>query len=137
MCGIRPWKCRSPGLVRGLRLALAEILPETLGRPLAPSCLLEHESKKAIQTATRLGSPEFLDLHSDRGDGVLRNLKIAAGVHVHATEAEIHGKRLTGQFLVRDGIIQAASIEGAHTGGLGQGDGLFGGGEVIGADKYV
>ncbi len=91
---------------------LLEEFPKAIGRPLASGVLTEAELAYAQKVAKRLTSTAYLNLHQENGQHApLHPLKIAAGVFIHALQAEVGGYQIRATFRVRDGLIEAAQLE--------------------------
>ena len=91
---------------------LLEEFPKALDRPLQASQLTEAELSHAQHVAERLSSPEYLALHQENGQPpVLRPLKIAAGVFIHADQIEFEGYQVRASFRVHDKVIETACLE--------------------------
>ncbi|MFQ5612915.1 MAG: biotin/lipoate A/B protein ligase family protein [Anaerolineae bacterium] len=98
--------------VEAVQEMLLEEFAEALGRPLESGRLSRAEADRARQVAKRLASAEYLGLHAENGrTGPMRSLKISAGVHIRAAEAEVNGHRLRASFRLRDDVIEAVRLE--------------------------
>lgn len=91
---------------------LKEEFAKAFDRPLEPGVLTGAEIRYARDVAGRLKSSEYLNLHQENGEPILfRPLKIAAGVYIHAAEADINGYKMQASFRVRDGLIETCRLE--------------------------
>ena len=88
-----------------------------LERRLKPGCLTEAEIDHAKTVGERLASAEYLHLHHDPHQAALvRPLKIAAGLFVHAVQAEVGGQPVRATFRVRDEMIEQVRLESGPPG---------------------
>jgi lipoate-protein ligase A len=95
---------------------LGEEFAKVFNRPLESGTLTEAETRYSREVAKRLKSPEYLNLHHENGGtNLFRPLKIAAGVYIHAAEADINGYRVQASFRVRDGVIEASRLDSSPT----------------------
>ncbi len=109
------WRETGPVTVEAVQWLLLEEFEKALGRPIQRGTPTQAETRRSRQVAERLGSPEFLDLHSEdrRVNGAvppMSRLKIAAGVLIRAAELEVDGYRLQASFRVHEGLIAAAHL---------------------------
>lgn len=94
-----------------LAALLRQEFARALDRPLCVGKLTPAEARYARRLGARMASPDALDLHGDGPANVIRPLKIAAGVFVHAGTAEIGGYRVRASLLARDERIALARLD--------------------------
>lgn len=116
VAGLRRWR---PGdTLHDWRDRLVAALPEALGRPVEPGALTPAEWEHAGRVAARLGAPEFLALHRERGTAPMRRLKVSARAYTQALEGRLPGTdaavRVT--LTLVDGRVRAARVESAMDG---------------------